>query len=165
MANKIVAGELYRELDGQLFELKRQLRQLNGYPFNAFQLRAHLQAAIEGRFESASEIEIVDPSRPFSYMEGLEFLRAAGLECPSREQMERFAMKFVSTPVTHGKPFVVFLHDSSLPPYGCTRFGYVNRYCDARGLPVEQPYGNDCVIAGVRPRRDQRPMAPLHPGH
>jgi hypothetical protein len=49
MAN-IVAGETYYELDGQLSEIKRQLRQQNGYPFNTEQLRAHLQAAIEGRF-------------------------------------------------------------------------------------------------------------------
>ena len=49
MAN-IVAGELYYELDGQLLEIKRQLRQPNGYPFNPFQLKLHLQAAIEGRF-------------------------------------------------------------------------------------------------------------------
>ena len=49
MANK-VAGELYFELDGQLSEIKRQLRQVNGYPFNPLQLRAHLQAAIEGHF-------------------------------------------------------------------------------------------------------------------
>jgi hypothetical protein len=49
MAN-IVAGETYYELDGQLSEIKRQLRQQNGYPFSTEQLRAHLQAAVEGRF-------------------------------------------------------------------------------------------------------------------
>ncbi len=50
MANPIVAGDLYFELDGQFSEIKRQLRQPNGYPFNPFQLKLHLQAAIEGRF-------------------------------------------------------------------------------------------------------------------
>jgi hypothetical protein len=50
MANPIVAGELYESLTGQLFELGRQLRQPNGYPFNPFQLKLHLQAAIEGKF-------------------------------------------------------------------------------------------------------------------
>ena len=45
-----VAGDLYHELDGQLCELKRQLRQLSGYPFDPLQLREHLQAGIEGRF-------------------------------------------------------------------------------------------------------------------
>ena len=51
MAN-MVAGDLYESITGQLFEIGRQLRQLNGYPFDAFQLKAHLQAAIEGRFGS-----------------------------------------------------------------------------------------------------------------
>jgi hypothetical protein len=50
MAKSIVAGELYESLTGQLFELGRQLRQPNGYPFNPWQLKAALQAAIEGRF-------------------------------------------------------------------------------------------------------------------
>lgn len=49
MAEK-VAGDLYYELDGQLSEIKRQLRQPNGYPFDPYQLKAHLQAGIEGRF-------------------------------------------------------------------------------------------------------------------
>jgi hypothetical protein len=50
MVNSIIAGELYETLTGQIFELGRQLRQPNGYPFNPFQLKLHLQAAIEGRF-------------------------------------------------------------------------------------------------------------------
>ena len=49
MANK-VAGELYESLTGQLFEIGRQLRQPNGYPYDPMELKAHLQAAIEGRF-------------------------------------------------------------------------------------------------------------------
>src|SRR3989338_10507910 len=49
MANK-VAGDLYETLTGQLFELGRQLRQPNGYPFDPLQLKDHLQTAIEGRF-------------------------------------------------------------------------------------------------------------------
>lgn len=49
MANK-VAGELYEALTGQLFEIGRQLRQVNGYPFDPAQLKVHLQAGIEGRF-------------------------------------------------------------------------------------------------------------------
>ena len=48
MANQIVAGEQYYELDGQLWEIKRQLRQSSGYPFDAEMLKLHLQAAIEG---------------------------------------------------------------------------------------------------------------------
>lgn len=45
-----VAGELYWDLDGQLLEIKRQLRQLSGYPFDAMRLKTHLQDAAEGRF-------------------------------------------------------------------------------------------------------------------
>lgn len=43
-----VAGELYYELDGQLCEIKRQLRQPAGYPFDPTQLRVALQNAIAG---------------------------------------------------------------------------------------------------------------------
>jgi len=50
MANIMVAGDLYESITGQLFELGRQLRQPNGYPFDPLQLQTHLQAAIEGRF-------------------------------------------------------------------------------------------------------------------
>ncbi len=44
-----VTGELYYDLDGQLAEIKRQLRQPNGYPFNPVALKRHLQMAIEGK--------------------------------------------------------------------------------------------------------------------
>jgi hypothetical protein len=50
MAKQIVAGDLYYDLDGQLSEIKRQLRQSSGYPFNAKQLRAYLQNAVTGNF-------------------------------------------------------------------------------------------------------------------
>lgn len=50
MASNIVAGELYETITGQLFEIGRQLRQKGGYGFNPYQLKTHLQAAIEGRF-------------------------------------------------------------------------------------------------------------------
>lgn len=50
MANIKVAGDLYESITGQLFEIGRQLRQSNGYPFDPMQLKAHLQAAVEGRF-------------------------------------------------------------------------------------------------------------------
>lgn len=50
MANIMVAGDLYEGITGQLFEIGRQLRQPNGYPFDAFQLKVYLQVAIEGHF-------------------------------------------------------------------------------------------------------------------
>ncbi len=49
MATK-VAGELYESITGQLFEIGRQLRQTNGYPFDPEDLRNHLRAAVEGNF-------------------------------------------------------------------------------------------------------------------
>lgn len=48
--NNVVAGELYASITGQLFEIGRQLRQKNGYPFNPEILRVHLQKVIEGKF-------------------------------------------------------------------------------------------------------------------
>lgn len=45
-----VEGDLYYELDGQLSEIKRQLRQPSGYPFDLERLKSGLQVLIEGRF-------------------------------------------------------------------------------------------------------------------
>lgn len=50
MAKEIVAGEMYESITGQLFEIGRQLRQPNGYPFDPKMLKDYLQDAIEGRF-------------------------------------------------------------------------------------------------------------------
>lgn len=50
MATK-VAGELYESITGQLFEIGRQLRQRNGYPFDPEKLSEFLQRAVEGRFD------------------------------------------------------------------------------------------------------------------
>ncbi len=52
MAKK-VEGKLYESLTGQLFEIGRQLRQKNGYPFNPAMLQKHLQDAIVGKFSPA----------------------------------------------------------------------------------------------------------------
>ena len=54
MAKQIVTGELYESLTGQIFEIGRQLRQPNGYPFDPIKLKRHLQDAIEGRFGGVS---------------------------------------------------------------------------------------------------------------
>ena len=50
MAKQIVAGEKYESITGQLFEIGRQLRQKDGYPYNPEALGRHLQDAIEGKF-------------------------------------------------------------------------------------------------------------------
>ena len=54
MAKQIVAGDLYEGITGQIFEIGRQLRQPNGYPFDPIKLKRHLQDAIEGRFDNVS---------------------------------------------------------------------------------------------------------------
>ena len=51
MATK-VEGELYESITGQLFEIGRQLRQKDGYPFTPEMLKRHLQNAIEGRLDN-----------------------------------------------------------------------------------------------------------------
>jgi len=53
MATKVVAGELYQSITGQLFEIGRQLRQKSGYPYDPLQLKHLLQLAIEGQFHSS----------------------------------------------------------------------------------------------------------------
>ena len=46
-----VAGDQYMGLDGQLHEIKRQMRQSGGYPFDPEKLKELLQRAVEGRFD------------------------------------------------------------------------------------------------------------------
>ena len=48
MALKRVEADLYVDIDGQIEEIKRQLRQKTGYPYEPMHLVEHLQAAIEG---------------------------------------------------------------------------------------------------------------------
>lgn len=200
MANTIVAGELYESITGQLFELGRQLRQPNGYPFNPFQLKLHLQAAIEGRFGPGEiygvklggptttdqiaqqwreaglyvneyitqtnfplkphaiediEIEIIDPGRSFGEDEGLKFLEAAGLECPTEEHALRFAEQCGRT-TTGKKPYIIFLHKAWLDPYRYRRIVCVLRSPDFRELRLDYPgfrFSDRCVLAGVRSRK------------
>ncbi|MDD5318195.1 MAG: hypothetical protein PHF79_00015 [Candidatus Pacebacteria bacterium] len=54
----IVTGEMYQKVDGQLFELKRQIRQPNGYPFDPQLLSAGLQELIEGCFGSRQQQQV-----------------------------------------------------------------------------------------------------------
>lgn len=56
MAVKVASGQYY-DIDGQLLEIKRQLRQSTGYSFDPNQLKEFLQLAVEGKFT-----EIVDPA-------------------------------------------------------------------------------------------------------
>ena len=64
MAGITVAGELYHDLDGQFLEIKRQLRQPGGYPFNPEVLRGVLQDVIEGRFYANGRAAEMSPPIP-----------------------------------------------------------------------------------------------------
>lgn len=46
-----ITGDLYVGLDGKLAEIKRQMRQPGGYPFDPQILNRFLQRAVEGRFD------------------------------------------------------------------------------------------------------------------
>lgn len=64
----IVAGNIYEKLDGQLFEIKRQIRQQNGYPYDPEKLLRHLQKAIEGEFsEESNQIVEMQPTPRFQF--------------------------------------------------------------------------------------------------
>lgn len=45
-----ISGDLYRTIDKKMMEIKRQMLQRDGYPFNPEELNAFLQRAIEGRW-------------------------------------------------------------------------------------------------------------------
>ncbi|MEK7189659.1 MAG: hypothetical protein AAB666_01625 [Patescibacteria group bacterium] len=50
----IVKGDLYESIDGKLHEIKRQVRQKGGYPFDPMLLDNALQALTEGNFDAQS---------------------------------------------------------------------------------------------------------------
>lgn len=50
-----VTGDLYMGLDGKLIEIKRQIRQPGGYPFDPEKLNKFLQRAVEGRFQDGQQ--------------------------------------------------------------------------------------------------------------
>ena len=72
MANIMVAGDLYETITGQLFEIGRQIRQPNGYPFDALRLKEHLQEAIEGRFGSRVEQTQSEPQESFPVLPAID---------------------------------------------------------------------------------------------
>ena len=53
--SKILTGDQYVELDGKLAEIKRQMGQPEGYPFDPEKLNAFLQRAVEGRFSDGTK--------------------------------------------------------------------------------------------------------------
>lgn len=53
MAAEAVTGDRYRAIDRKMREIKRQLDQEEGYPFDLDELDTHLQLAVEGRFANS----------------------------------------------------------------------------------------------------------------
>lgn len=106
MAHQSVAGDLYESITGQLFEIGRQLRQPNGYPFDPFQLKVHLQAGIEGRFGSVTDNFKRDrrkdgwtllenqPRRLSSAIDGITFLKEGENVINGEEMVRRARMEF-----------------------------------------------------------------------
>jgi hypothetical protein len=106
MASQIVAGELeqYFDLDGQLHEIKRQLRQPNSYPFNPLKLRGALQGIIEGKFGNH---QFIPPARGRVYVLTIPVLgpfsqwnygvREAGPETPKRGDIWKVGKIFDGT--------------------------------------------------------------------
>lgn len=57
MAAQAVTGDQYRTIDRRMREIKRQMDQDGGYPFDLFRLEKHLQSAVEGDFPSDSRFD------------------------------------------------------------------------------------------------------------
>lgn len=56
MATHVVDGDQYREIDGVMLEIKRQLRQNGGYPYDPQMLLRVLRGAVEGRFGQFEDV-------------------------------------------------------------------------------------------------------------
>jgi len=100
------------------------------------------------------EIKVVDPGCSFSEAEGLDLLKAAGLERPTYEHALRFAEQYGMMTSSTKKPFVVFLHEAWLDPGGDRHVLCLHRDSADRRLCLRCPgrrFDGDCGLAGVRP--------------
>lgn len=103
MAKK-VEGEQYYKVDGQLLEIKRQLRQRNGYPFDIDGLLRHLQAGVEGRFIGMSNIIKIDRSEPFE-IDTDEFFGQEGWTIKNLDERS-LALKEIDLSCIHFEPII-----------------------------------------------------------
>ncbi len=85
----IVAGDMYVKLDGQLHEIKRQIRQPNGYPFDPEKLSDGLQALVEGKFRQG--IEPAEQIAATNLRPRIEILRELPKPCAKRTVDEQVA--------------------------------------------------------------------------
>jgi hypothetical protein len=101
------------------------------------------------------EVVIYDPGRGFTEEEGLAILKREGLTRPTYEHALRFARECGTATTSTKKPFVIFLHKPWRDRHD-RRVVYVFRSPAYRGLDGYCPDGGfdeDCVLAGVRPRK------------
>ena len=140
-----------------------------GFPFNDWITQANFPLK-PSKTPWEDEIELVDldgdPSE--SEEEALVILAKHKLKRPTYQHGIRFAEQHGKATTSEKKPFVIFLHETWQDPRGNRRVVYLSRSAKYRKLDLDHlafKFDNRCVLAGVRPRRDQRPMAPLHPGH
>ena len=95
---KTIHPHVYYEIDGQLDEIKRQLRQRTGYPFNVADLRRALHHIIIGEFRPMP----VSPPKPsYGYVEKVRYVitddpmaivRRARREAPRSQEYTHFLM-------------------------------------------------------------------------
>ena len=101
------------------------------------------------------EIEVIDPGCGFDENEGLEFLKAAGLNRPTTEHALRFAEQCGKS-ITGKKPLVVFLHKPWQDPSHYQRVLRIRRepgYREFDLFGTDRGFQNNCVLAGVRSRK------------
>lgn len=87
-----VNGDLYEKLDGKLYEIKRQIRQKEGYPFDPERLALSLQAIIEGRFEAVN-VHQVPSAKHYTLFSDDE---AVAWIMKRAQKLEKEAQQFVS---------------------------------------------------------------------
>lgn len=98
MAKTIVAGDVYRDIDGQLFELKRQLRQPDGYPFDLAKLKVALQQIIEGNFNTPAGSVLRSAQAPLFKVEYTNLAKAIA-------DTEKFSWKVLGAKVNISQMF------------------------------------------------------------
>ncbi|MEK7212407.1 MAG: hypothetical protein AAB686_01895 [Patescibacteria group bacterium] len=136
-------------------ETTDQITAALGFPFNEWITQANFPLKpAEAPWED--EIEIVDPGTSFSEEKGLVILAEAKLERPTYEHGIRFAQQHGKATTSKKKPFVIFLHKPWQGPDRIRRVVFVRRFPAYRRLRLYYPgdgFSDDCVLAGVRPRK------------
>ncbi|MDP2587614.1 MAG: hypothetical protein Q8P33_02475 [bacterium] len=161
MASKVVvAGELYFEIDGKLHEIKRQIRQKGGYPYDPQALNNALHKIVMGDFLGAGPSEVltpvftpgdlITPPRPYPALgevfeltlqpiSGLELVRLFGIDPThwqfrGKEITKALTRKFKLVEISYQPNFVAVL--KALKAYGRPAKGlWLKAYKEAYPVP------------------------------